>query len=240
MPADVSFDFAGGIGPWRVYQVHYLGEALVDPQPLDGASWDGANGLPAGSLRVGDACQDTAVGVRAEVAGNRIGWLGGTLSFDILCRTRDEATYYSACIFGGGLSLYVPEAQPALDMWLHREYALAPGAWHVGSIGGPVASPAQVEQVLADFRGVFINTEWKTGPDDTNLDNVALRGPSCTSPACRADLDHDGTVGGADLGLLLGAWGACTTGNCLADLNGDGTIDGADLGALLGVWGPVG
>jgi hypothetical protein len=39
---------------------------------------------------------------------------------------------------------------------------------------------------------------------------------------------------GADLGLLLGAWGAA---GGPADLNGDGTVDGADLGLLLGNWG---
>lgn len=46
-----------------------------------------------------------------------------------------------------------------------------------------------------------------------------------------ADLNADGVVDGADLGLLLGAWG--TSG---ADLNGDGVTDGADLGVLLGAW----
>ncbi|MFG0275565.1 MAG: hypothetical protein ACF8QF_10950, partial [Phycisphaerales bacterium] len=50
------------------------------------------------------------------------------------------------------------------------------------------------------------------------------------------DLNGDGVVEGADLGLLLGAWGACA-GACPADLNGDGVVDGADLGLLLGAWG---
>jgi hypothetical protein len=54
----------------------------------------------------------------------------------------------------------------------------------------------------------------------------------CVEP-CRGDLNLDGSVSGADLGILLGAWGGA--GN--ADLNGDGTVNGADLGILLGVWG---
>lgn len=49
-----------------------------------------------------------------------------------------------------------------------------------------------------------------------------------------ADLDGDGAVAGADLGLLLGAWGAC--GGCPADLDGNGDVNGADLGLLLGAW----
>jgi hypothetical protein len=48
------------------------------------------------------------------------------------------------------------------------------------------------------------------------------------------DLDGDGQVGGADLGLLLASWG---TDDPVADLNGDGVIDGADLGVLLSLWG---
>lgn len=49
------------------------------------------------------------------------------------------------------------------------------------------------------------------------------------------DLDGDGIVSGADLGLLLSAWGAAP-GNA-ADLSGDGTVNGADLGLLLSNWG---
>jgi len=52
------------------------------------------------------------------------------------------------------------------------------------------------------------------------------------------DLDFDGDVDGADLGLLLGAWGDCVPGDpCLADYNGDGVVDGVDLGFLLAGWG---
>ena len=48
------------------------------------------------------------------------------------------------------------------------------------------------------------------------------------------DLNGDGIVDGADLGIMLGAWGECD--GCDADLNGDGTVDGGDLGVLLGNW----
>jgi len=54
-----------------------------------------------------------------------------------------------------------------------------------------------------------------------------------------ADLNGDGTVDGADLGILLGAWGPCLdcpSVPCAADLDGDCTVGGADLGVLLGEW----
>jgi hypothetical protein len=48
---------------------------------------------------------------------------------------------------------------------------------------------------------------------------------------CPADLNGDGTTGGADIGLLLAAWGTCD--DCIADINLDGAVDGIDLGLLL-------
>jgi hypothetical protein len=57
-------------------------------------------------------------------------------------------------------------------------------------------------------------------------------------PACPADLNLDGVVNGADLGLMLGAWGPCPSTPCAADLNLDGVVNGADLGLMLGAWGP--
>ena len=47
------------------------------------------------------------------------------------------------------------------------------------------------------------------------------------------DLDGDGFVNGADLGLLLGLFG---TSNPAGDLNGDGAINAGDLGILLSNW----
>ena len=48
------------------------------------------------------------------------------------------------------------------------------------------------------------------------------------------DLDGDGVVNGADLGIMLADWegGASSP----ADLNDDGRVDGLDLGVLLANW----
>ncbi len=48
-----------------------------------------------------------------------------------------------------------------------------------------------------------------------------------------ADLDGNGSVGAADLAVLLSQWG----GSGSADLDGDGTVGASDLSALLGSWG---
>ena len=47
------------------------------------------------------------------------------------------------------------------------------------------------------------------------------------------DLNGDGSVDGADLGLMLVIFG---TGDAAGDLNGDGIVGGADVGLLLADW----
>lgn len=48
------------------------------------------------------------------------------------------------------------------------------------------------------------------------------------------DIDGDGRVNAADLGLLLAAWGRCP--ECPADLDGDDLVGGDDLGGLIAAW----
>ena len=50
--------------------------------------------------------------------------------------------------------------------------------------------------------------------------------------AAAGDLNGDGCVDAADLGVLLGSWGGPG-----GDVNGDGTTTAADIGALLADWG---
>jgi hypothetical protein len=54
----------------------------------------------------------------------------------------------------------------------------------------------------------------------------------CGGGQCVGDLNGDRVVNGADLGILLGAWGTPD-----ADLDADGTTAGSDLGLMLGRWG---
>ena len=56
----------------------------------------------------------------------------------------------------------------------------------------------------------------------------------CIAPLL-GDLDLNGVVNGADLGLLLAGWGVCGT-PCPGDLDLNGVINGADLGLMLSNW----
>ncbi len=65
--------------------------------------------------------------------------------------------------------------------------------------------------------------------------SVGVVVPVPASAGRPADLNADGQVDGADLGMLLSMWGSCA--GCAADLDSSGAVDGADLGTLLGDWG---
>ena len=58
-------------------------------------------------------------------------------------------------------------------------------------------------------------------------------------PRCPSSLTGNCIVNGADLGILLNAWGSCPAGTtgCTGDINDDGVVNGADLGILLSAWG---
>ncbi|MFG0274576.1 MAG: hypothetical protein ACF8QF_05930, partial [Phycisphaerales bacterium] len=55
-----------------------------------------------------------------------------------------------------------------------------------------------------------------------------------TPIGAQPDLNGDGVVNGADLGALLGAWGACPGAICAADLNADGVIELPTVGGRGG------
>jgi hypothetical protein len=61
----------------------------------------------------------------------------------------------------------------------------------------------------------------------------------CEGPTCHdIDLNLNGIVDGADLGVLLAFWGTVSPAFPRADINGDGLVNGADLGIVLAFWGP--
>ena len=67
-----------------------------------------------------------------------------------------------------------------------------------------------------------------------NIDDVEIVGV-IPNEGIPGDLNGDGEVDGADLGLLFASWGPCA--GCPADLNGDGFVNGADVGLMLLAYG---
>lgn len=93
-------------------------------------------------------------------------------------------------------------------------------------LGGPGCADADCCAMVCEVAPDCCMVAW----DATCID---LAERSCEAPIT-GDLNADGTVNGADLGILLASWGPCS--GCSADLNGNGEVDSADLGVLLAAW----
>jgi formylglycine-generating enzyme required for sulfatase activity len=58
------------------------------------------------------------------------------------------------------------------------------------------------------------------------------------SAQCPGDITGNGMVNGADLGLVLAAWGSDGSDEPGSDINADGLVNGADLAFVIGAFGP--
>lgn len=97
-----------------------------------------------------------------------------------------------------------------------------------GAAGGTRIDLASVGLPSARFVRIRVPADATYVPE---VDAVVAVRPA----AVPGDLDGNDRVDGADLGVLLGDWGACA--GCASDLDGDGAVAGSDLGLLLGAWG---
>lgn len=110
------------------------------------------------------------------------------------------------------------------------DFPASPDGFCTFAGGTTASSPTYVYATdcgLSDFTNLaaigFPNNQWY----------VELSGDFGCNDGIIGDLNNDGIVDGADLAILLGAWGSTDP---IADLSGDGEVGGADLSILLGNW----
>lgn len=111
---------------------------------------------------------------------------------------------------------------------------------HLGSTAGAFGNDSHIRDGGVDhgngYAGFHGVNDWTLGSEIGNFEDrdLAMR----IEGSRFADLDGDGSVGVADLLMLLAAWGECAPkGDCVADLNGDNTVGVSDLLILLSEWG---
>jgi hypothetical protein len=134
---------------------------------------------------------------------------------------------------GGSVPIDVSYNAGSHTLLVTPQAPLQPGA-HTLTIADTVVDVATAQPLDGETPEGALTTDLITG------DGVAGGDATFTfitpTNASLADLTGDGSVNGADLAILLAAWGASGS---PADLNGDSAVDGADLAILLSVWGPV-
>lgn len=139
--------------------------------------------------------------------------------------------------FDGDLDLAVVVKPPgAPELRMIRNDLTSRGTLQFTDTGPVALESTPFEVFSSDVEGdgdldLVVAALLESGVAGTSAELVVYRtdGP----PSILGDVNGDGAVDGADLGLLLGAWDTSTPD---ADLNDDGIVDGADLGLLLGNW----
>ena len=110
-------------------------------------------------------------------------------------------------------------------------------------LGGGMCCIYDSSPTLTDST-VCENTSGGVATDDNQIegDVDVSSSDNCIAADCRdcgiiciGDLNHDGVVDAADIGLLFAVWGSDDP---EADFDGDGTVGALDLGYVLGYWGP--
>lgn len=102
-----------------------------------------------------------------------------------------------------------------------------PGAWWSGP-----RRPVDIIRA-ASLSGSYATIQLPAAPSGPQLEIVQTPTRVRLQANFPADFNNDGWVDGADLGVMLGAWGR---GPSPADLNGDGFVNNADLSLLLASW----
>lgn len=242
--AGTTGTFSGVIsGSWPLDVGHLTWSGIV---ALSGANtYTGPTTVRTGTLlAMNTAGSATSGGVVTVDAGATIGGTG-TIAGDVVLAGATVAPGASAgTLTVGGLGMDAASTMSIeiggnqageFDRLVSTGPVTLAGTLDASLIDGYALQAGDVFEIVSapSISGVFDTVN--IGP---NLE-IEITGTTVTlsainiAPACEADLDGSGTVDGADLGLLLGAWGGAGA----PDLNGDGVVDGADLGLLLGGWG---
>jgi hypothetical protein len=170
--ADLVSRFDAGNESWAAVDYPFRSQATA-PRTTGALPYDAATGNPAGSVRISDVFAETGIAAPAAWLGNRGGSYGGTLTYDIIIRFSDNVIYPAVVLASPTLSVYYDAPSPPVGAWQSRSVPLTEAGW---KIGGTNAAPTQAQflALLQSLSGLYIYTEWNTGADDTNVDNIVL------------------------------------------------------------------
>jgi hypothetical protein len=242
--AAISSTFDNDAEGWLVVQVQ-SGYGL----PVTGGAvprWSATYGLIGGGIETEDWYAETFFSAPAKFLGDQSAALGTDLQFDIYISYTDNAAYPAVILHGAAKNLFYTMMSTPIGVWTHRNIPLVGAGWKVNGWNGTTATDVDMQEVLSNLQGLYINAEWKSGPDLTYLDDVILAGaaPVCgdaAHPHPVADINGDCRVNWHDAAAFAAQWARadCTPGNghCQgADLDVDGTVDLADLVVMATEW----
>ena len=196
--ADVVNTFDTDIDGWRVGNLDNVAEARIAP----------AYNPPGGFLVTGDLYATVGFFAPAAFLGNQSAAYGGTLSYDTQTALGNDGLAYTAVVlYGSGLQISTHGPIPGTS-FSNFSFNLTEANWFLypggGFAGNVPVTQAQFFSVLSNLTDIGIEADWRTGLDETGLDNVRLTNAAVGVP---------GPIAGAGLpalviatGGLLGWW----------------------------------
>ena len=135
---------------------------------------------PAGYLETLDVAGEVAFFAPGAYLGNQGGAYGTTISFDTYDTQNDGVTYAALVFYGAGKAISIGSLPPATDHFSHFAFALTEAGFSEYFGGGiqestPITE-AEFRAVLGDLTAVAFHADWRSGDDDSGLDNVVFRG----------------------------------------------------------------
>jgi hypothetical protein len=118
-------------------------------------------------------------------------------------------------------------SDPSAEAWLGA-------GLDAGRLIFSLSSLIEAEQEGGDFVDLYLRENPLVTVGVRSAATLRIEGSIASDCVEPGDLDHDCTIGGGDIGILLSRWG---TSDPEADLDGDGTVGGADFGLLLSLFG---
>ncbi len=144
-----------------------------------------SGGNPGGFIRTIDVFGFNAYQAPSAFLGDQSAAYGGTLSLDMQVLSNDDINYPMVVIGDGATTLQFRTTPPGTTWTSYAVPLLASGGWEIADgTGSPrtgtAVSEAQLLAVLTNLAFLKLDADWLTGPDQVDLDNVAL----CTSSGC--------------------------------------------------------
>lgn len=145
---------------------------------------------------------------------------------------------YRGCAMPGMQGIYFYADYVSGNIWSFKMVGGAVTEWTLRNTELSTAVGGEVVNTISSFGEdgngeIYICKQGSGGTTGQIFKIIPAAGEVICVPPNPYDLNDDGAVDGADLGMLMAAWGVPGIG----DVNGDGTTDGADLAAMLGAFG---
>jgi len=149
--------------------------------------WIATGGQSGGYVRATDTLDDNIWLFVAPAAykGDKSSFYDGSLSFYLKQFTPPdpvEQNFGDVKIIGNGITITADVGDDPGADWTFYSVDLKPGAWHLDSIDGALATAADIHTALANLDSLRIRGEYSRGLDVDGLDTVILSAPAIPEP----------------------------------------------------------